>query len=135
MARAVFLAAAMMAMSSGAWAEFRSGDNLIRDCRQPDASVGASACFGYVMGIVDAMLANADDPVIKSLLASVLNPSGHTGFGYLHSFHACGPASATVGQLRAVVVKYLEAHPENWHLGASTLVAAALREAFPCPKQ
>ena len=37
--------------------------------------------------------------------------------------------------MQAVVVKFHEAHPEKWHFNASSLVANALSEAFPCPKK
>ena len=37
----------------------------------------------------------------------------------------------TVGQLCAVVAKYLKANPEQWHQSASYFVVMALQEAFP----
>ena len=39
--------------------------------------------------------------------------------------------NVTIGQLCAVVTKYLKANPEKWHQSALKLVLDALQEAFP----
>ena len=44
----------------------------------------------------------------------------------------CSPSNATVGQITAVVAKYLNAHPEQWNESAHALVRRALKEGFPC---
>lgn len=46
----------------------------------------------------------------------------------------CIPAGVTLGQAGAVVNKYLKEHPEEWNESGTTLVARALRQAFPCKK-
>jgi hypothetical protein len=48
--------------------------------------------------------------------------------------HFCVPESATSSQAGAVVLKYLNAHPENWQAPASLLVGLAFIEAWPCYK-
>ena len=45
----------------------------------------------------------------------------------------CIPDGVTPEQLRRVVVKWLEEHPENLHESAMGEVALALKNAFPCP--
>jgi hypothetical protein len=45
----------------------------------------------------------------------------------------CPPKGSNVGQATAVVEKYMKEHPEYWHLNAGSLIAAALRQTFPCP--
>lgn len=40
----------------------------------------------------------------------------------------------TKDQSLRIVVKYLKEHPENLHLGDSTLITVALIYAFPCGK-
>jgi Rap1a immunity proteins len=46
----------------------------------------------------------------------------------------CIPQGSTGKQVKDVVVAYLAAHPESRHFLASTLVAAALAQAWPqCP--
>ncbi len=44
----------------------------------------------------------------------------------------CTPERTTLGQIAAVVSKYLNAHPEQWNQAAYLLVLLALKEAFPC---
>lgn len=44
----------------------------------------------------------------------------------------CVPNRAQVGQLRDVVIKYLDEHPEHRHYSADSIVVTALREGFPC---
>lgn len=38
-------------------------------------------------------------------------------------------------QIAAVVARYLELHPDQWHLAAPALVVRALGESFPCSHQ
>lgn len=45
----------------------------------------------------------------------------------------CTPDSAPTSQYRQVVLKFLGEHPARLHEPAVKLVAAALRDAFPCP--
>ena len=42
------------------------------------------------------------------------------------------PEGANFGQVRKVVMKWLNEHPETLHMGASGLVSHALQDAFPC---
>ena len=53
-----------------------------------------------------------------------------------HPLHEqlCPPISdaVTKGHLKRVVVKYLEARPEDLHLTAGSLVRSAFEEEFPC---
>jgi hypothetical protein len=41
------------------------------------------------------------------------------------------PPNVTNGQLCAVVIKYLRAHPEKWNEPGSSIVIDAIREAWP----
>ncbi len=49
-------------------------------------------------------------------------------------WRACIPDGVTRGQLRDIMVKFLDDHPEALHLEAASLAARAYEEAFPCPK-
>ena len=49
----------------------------------------------------------------------------------IKNFGVIGVEEVTVGQLCAVVAKYLKANPEQWHELAAYLVVMALQEAFP----
>ncbi len=44
----------------------------------------------------------------------------------------CLSGNVTQGQVNAIVAAYLNAHPTDWHLPATSLVRDALMEAFPC---
>lgn len=44
----------------------------------------------------------------------------------------CMPSNATVKQASAVVMKHMEAHPEQLHEDASILVLTALSRSWPC---
>ena len=44
----------------------------------------------------------------------------------------CLSGYVTQGQVNAIVATYLNAHPTDWHLPATSLVRDALMEAFPC---
>jgi hypothetical protein len=45
---------------------------------------------------------------------------------------ACTPGNTSVGQVNAVVAKFLTANPERWAEPAVLLVRDALTTAFPC---
>lgn len=46
----------------------------------------------------------------------------------------CPPNGATIGQSRAVVIKYLDDRPEELHTPFLLLAIDALQKAWPCPK-
>ena len=47
----------------------------------------------------------------------------------------CKPEGSTVGQAVAVTLKFLNQNPELWNYSAQDLTAAALANAWPCPKR
>lgn len=47
----------------------------------------------------------------------------------------CVPNGVTMGQMLAIVKKYVREHPEKWMWNGSWMVTMALSEAFPCPKK
>jgi hypothetical protein len=98
-----------------AHAQFQSGNNLVKYWEAyKRASAGNidpgmindAVYLGYVTGFADATLA-------------------------LYEM----PSGVTVGQVCAVVGKYLDAHPKLWNLPACNLVKSALIEAFPKRKK
>lgn len=68
-------------------------------------------CEAYILGVVDA----------------------HGDRSTIYGFRNCLPHSATIRQLRDIVEKWLQDHPEKLHLTAHGLVAEALSRDFPCP--
>lgn len=50
----------------------------------------------------------------------------------------CVPGNSTPGQKLVIVRKFLDEHPELWHLSGASIAVVALRTAFSCgqaPKQ
>ena len=74
------------------------------------SGVNVGACVGYVARIGDVM---AEEPAVL-------------GWG------ACSSENIEISQLKDVVERWLERHPEKRHMGAAGLVADAFAEAFPC---
>ena len=92
---------------------FVSGNTLYQYCTAKDAD--QSFCSGFVAGIADA--------------AAGKQPANKDG---VYGYTECLASTATVRQVTDVAVQFLTKHPELRHLGAATLVARALSEAFPC---
>ena len=63
--------------------------------------------MGYITGVCDA------SKYFLSLESSIWN------------------RNITLGQLCAIVAKYLKAHPEKWDYSAESIILEALIEAFP----
>ena len=89
-----------------------SGNELHRRC-EAENGFDQTICTGYISGAVDMLqLAHGMNKDV-----SVCLPEG---------------PGAELGQLADVVRRYLAAHPELRHMGASSLIFAALRVSFPC---
>jgi hypothetical protein len=54
-------------------------------------------------------------------------------FEALNTVTFCGPGTPRQGQLREVVIKYLNDHPERLNKDRFEVTADALDAAFPCP--
>jgi hypothetical protein len=95
---------------------FETGNSLKTECDGSDVGTSDESyllgqCIGYVAGIADVMSADND----------------------VNGYRACIPTDGvTEAQLRDVVMRFLNAHPETRHLLAAGLVAQALQEAFAC---
>jgi hypothetical protein len=88
----------------------QSGNELIQACKS-DRSAG-EFLIGECAGIIEAVLYYG-----KSL------PGG---------LSFCAPLTTTNGQARAVVVAYMNAHPERLDEHAAELAAEALHSVWPC---
>jgi hypothetical protein len=88
---------------------FADGNHLLDLC-----NTDPEWCLGYVVAIADAM------------------GTVQAGDGTVAGFRTCLPESVKQGQARDVAINFLRARPELRHLTASSLVAEALAEAFPC---
>lgn len=98
------LATGLALSSAPARAEWMSGNELHDTCSSGTA-VDKALCLSYVMGVLDGS---------RFLDQPLKTPTGATG-----------------GQVRDVVAKYLEDHPETREQPARTLVKSAVVEAWP----
>ena len=91
-------------------AAFESGDQFLAKCDQ-----SADFCMGFIEATADAMNA------------------AHSSGGTVGGWTACIPAGAMSDQVRDIAMTYLRNHPELRHASATSLIANALANAFPCP--
>ena len=99
----------LTAMTGGG---FETGNTLYQKCQGNITQL--SLCIGYIGGAYDGIAAMQDQ----------------TGQRII-----CPPAGVTQGQMRDIVVKYLQYHPETRNELAADLTALALGAAFPCPRK
>ena len=102
-----FLLIALLCVSGNVGADFFNANKLLSDCTETGLY-----CLGYI-----ASASNTHETWV--------------GWGVM-SKQICMPEGVSGGQLRRVVVKYLEANPAELHTNASGMVLNALRLAFPC---
>jgi hypothetical protein len=100
--------------SAGLCTGFDTGSILLERCSAAKSKetyyLQLIQCLGYITAIADA--ANCEDDV--------------------DGYHWQSPKGVTREQLKRVVTKWLNKHPEKLHFVAASLVAAALEDAFPC---
>lgn len=48
---------------------------------------------------------------------------------------ACYPNGAIIAQRKAILIKFLNDHPEMLHQPAGAIYVTAMSQAFPCPKE
>jgi len=90
-----------------------TGADLHQACGADSAAQDQLICLSYLKGFIQGI----------SIIEIVANKR-----------FLCLPESGgTLGQDKAVVQKYLDDHPDEWHKPSSLLVYFALAKAFPCP--
>jgi hypothetical protein len=103
---------AMIVGTVGAKAEDGMREEALYDfCSKPERSAFTAHCFAYVMAISDVMRAYGPG---------------------VYGLKECSAVGVSLKQRADVVKGYLTAHPESRDQGASSLVAQALAQAFPC---
>ena len=90
------------------------GNEFLDRCRKldeqtPNGFAARGYCLGFTSGIVSVM-------------------QNHEIYG----FNACIPGNVRMVQIRDVVLQFLKDNPGKRHLEASSIVAGALSDAFPC---
>lgn len=92
---------------------FIDGNTLHAWCETADGNAGRAQCLGYIESAVDTHETLVDWKRIPPKF--------------------CMPGNVALDQIRLVVVKNMNEHPEELHKSASSLVLRALNKAFPCP--
>ena len=116
MGRTVTMAIALVFMKvAPSLGDFTDGNFLLSTCDRTDQA-GAAYCIGYIVAVADSLAEGEPVPT-------------RDGTGV---FRACVPVGATSTQVKDVAVKWLRENPRERHLGAWSLVAAAIGQAFPC---
>jgi Rap1a immunity proteins len=111
-----------MTTSGASGAPFLSGNELYTSCTSP---ADRGECIGYVEGVLDT----AD---FEGLF--------YKGNSNLHAavegsnVEWCPPPGITSGQAADVATKFLRDNPQVRHDRASSLIAQAMKAAWPCTK-
>lgn len=98
------LSVLLVALSFNAHAEFKDGNDLLKDLNSVYVE-DRMVALGYVMGVTDV------------------------GVNVLH----CAPNNVQSGQLRDMIKNYLTNTPAERHLTADVIVNKVLRLTWPCP--
>lgn len=100
-------------------ASFVDGNDLLQKCstRERDAAYfqNQSYCMGYIVGVSDAAEFFQTAPGMPQLV--------------------CLPSNVTSGQLKDVVVKYLQDNPAKRHEDAESLILTSLAINFRCKQE
>ena len=90
-----------------------NGNGLLNYWCSSTKSHRDAVCLGFIAGVIHAI--NSNSQFQKT------------------SNKYCGP-NVPIIQSKAIVVKYLNDHPEKLHLDSYFLILDAIQKAFPCPK-
>jgi hypothetical protein len=94
-----------------------TGNNLINACRE--STTGSTKTSAFEQGIC---------------LGTVAGLMG-VGRHLKPELSFCPPPNASFAQATRVLVKYMDANPEQLHKTLNVLIVNALQEAWPCPSQ
>jgi hypothetical protein len=106
------VAAAAICCAARAEAGFLGGEELYQLCDSNNI-IERSLCESYIMGVIDATV-------------RLLPPNDSGRF--------CLPDHSRMRDVEPVVRSYLKTKPDRRDSPAEILIAAALRERFPCPR-
>ena len=95
---------------SPALSDFVDGNRLRDACVDTVDQSARGLCLGFIAA------------------ASDMSKCDRAYKGFSHN----APEGASLLQVKTVVVKWLNEHPELWHYAATELVAAGLQETWPC---
>lgn len=114
---ALIVGALFMAVRTEAEELNFDGNTLLHNCpdetqRNPSSIIGPAWCYGYLKGIAEMQMVIQETPRLIAY---------------------CVPEGVTMSQIKSIVLKYVQDHPEDLHYPSIGLVIVALNKAFPCP--
>ena len=98
-----------------------TGEELLDGLRKAESPVERDK-YSYFAGLAQGYVSG---------IANYSNALQVTNTANVHCF---GDKALSSAQLVAIVRNYVEERPAQWNENAELLIAAALREAFPCGK-
>jgi len=112
------------------WAVYAetTGNDLYSNLKSDNSSENLQG-YAYLEGVLDSEYWYLNAKIFRSL-SSDLKAEKLSKFKIPHI--CFGKAPVTFGQIKDIVLKYLEAHPEKRHMGAQVLIRFALLEDFAC---
>jgi hypothetical protein len=113
-----------------------TGNELLQKCRD-EGPTGATFCLGYIVGYGYGYADGRQGGAIYQRFGNMkpedfdrrkseVNKISRAASEY------CIPDGVTQGQVRDIVVRYLDQNPTIRHGPAQILITMALKESFPC---
>ena len=98
--------------------------------------VGMAMLIGLVMGLSCGM-AQADVITWNNVRDLSHDARGFYLIGAIDMMASaiCHPDGITFAQHAAIVYTFAASHPKSWHLSATSIVMAAMAQAWPCPRE
>lgn len=103
----------------------KTGNELLVYCKVEESGVSTGFCLGYIQGAVDV---HASWEFWRSEIATGTKDPSYVPW-------VCNPREVTLGQTKALFMKYAAENPDSLHLQGDWLILAAMRKAFPCHKK
>jgi hypothetical protein len=94
---------------------------FFKACNGRSEDKNLKICEWYIVGVLDGF-------ATSRAVAIELN-----GFPDFHIF--CAPKHVTTGQTIELIVAWIKNHPQDKQYTGATVIARALKDAFPCPEK
>jgi hypothetical protein len=100
---------------------------------QSDPSATTSSMLPHCRDWIDRVPTKPADTALAGVCAGTVATALHYSTLMDAPYKACPPKGVTHGQAIAVVVRYLDAHPEMGDQDFRMAILSALRTTWPCP--
>ena len=125
----LFIAILLLGYALVSNAEWLTGNDLYNQLTSSNISENNKG-YSYLQGVLDTEEFYLINEVLSpASFAAAMNKESKR----FKVDHICfGENKVTLGQVKDIVLKYLDAHPEKRHIPASSLIRFALLENFAC---